>query len=232
VARCWRDGRVLLAGDAAHQTPPFAGQGMCSGLRDAANLAWKLEAVMGGWAGEALLDSYQPEREPHVRSMIELAIGMGRLVCTLDRGSAAARDAGMLAQMASGAPALPPQRPAPFSEGCVLSGSPAAGTLFPQPTSGAGPTRLRLDDVLGGPAWLISRSRVPGAPTGVEPTDLDMGAIAPFRASLDAWFADHHVEAVLVRPDRYVFGAGAPDTLLDAWTSALGVAPPNQEAKA
>ena len=66
VAQRWRRRRVLLAGDAAHQMPPFAGQGLCSGVRDAANLSWKLAAVC--WGGPAsLLDSYQVEREPDVR---------------------------------------------------------------------------------------------------------------------------------------------------------------------
>ena len=104
VAEHWRAGRVLLAGDAAHQTPPFAGQGMCSGIRDAANLAWKLEAVLAGEADAGLLDTYQPEREPHARALIELAIGMGRVVCALDRQAAAARDRDMLARRAAGAP--------------------------------------------------------------------------------------------------------------------------------
>ncbi|MFZ3008701.1 MAG: bifunctional 3-(3-hydroxy-phenyl)propionate/3-hydroxycinnamic acid hydroxylase, partial [Phenylobacterium sp.] len=104
VAHRWRSGRALIAGDAAHQTPPFAGQGMCSGLRDAANLAWKLEAVLAGQAADTLLDTYQAEREPHVRAAIELAIGMGRVVCLLDREAAARRDAGMRAARANGAP--------------------------------------------------------------------------------------------------------------------------------
>ena len=104
LANQWRSDRMLIAGDAAHQTPPFAGQGMCSGLRDAVNLAWKLEAVLSSAASEDLLDTYQLEREPHVRSAIEMAIGMGRLVCTLDKNVAAARDAGMLAQQKAGAP--------------------------------------------------------------------------------------------------------------------------------
>ncbi|HRD27952.1 MAG TPA: bifunctional 3-(3-hydroxy-phenyl)propionate/3-hydroxycinnamic acid hydroxylase, partial [Caulobacter sp.] len=102
IAEQWRKGRVLLAGDAAHQTPPFAGQGMCSGLRDAANLAWKLAAVIKSGADESLLDTYQTEREPQVRGVIELAIAMGRVVCITDPAAAAQRDAGMLAQRAAG----------------------------------------------------------------------------------------------------------------------------------
>jgi 3-(3-hydroxy-phenyl)propionate hydroxylase len=80
VAPVWRRGRVLLAGDAAHLTPPFAGQGMNSGIRDAHNLAWKLAAVVGGRAGEDLLASYEVERRSHVWSMIRLALAMGRVM--------------------------------------------------------------------------------------------------------------------------------------------------------
>jgi len=222
VADRWREGRVLLAGDSAHQTPPFAGQGMCSGLRDAANLAWKLKAVLDGAAGEALLDSYQAEREPNVRGYIELAIGMGRMVCTLDPAAAAARDAQMLARLDAGAPPLPPLRPAPMTDGCVLPGAPGAGELFPQP----GSAEYRLDDVLEATApngaWLIGREALPAAPAGVLALGLDVPTLVPFRADLTAWLDAHGVEAVLVRPDRYVFGAGSPSVLLEAWTTALG----------
>lgn len=92
IADRWRKGRVLLAGDAAHQTPPFAGQGMCSGLRDAANLAWKLAAVVKNGAPDTLLDTYQPERAPHLRATIQMAIMMGRMVCTTSKWSAFRRD--------------------------------------------------------------------------------------------------------------------------------------------
>jgi 3-(3-hydroxy-phenyl)propionate hydroxylase len=102
VARQWRSGRILLAGDAAHQMPPFAGQGMCAGVRDAVNLAWKLCAVVRGEAAPALLDTYQLEREPHVRAVIEIAIAMGRVVCLLEPAAAAARNAQMLARKAAG----------------------------------------------------------------------------------------------------------------------------------
>ena len=80
VAERWRQDRLFLAGDAAHQMPPFMGQGMCSGIRDAANLAWKLEAVLRDGAAGSLLDSYEVERRPHVERCIELSIEAGRLL--------------------------------------------------------------------------------------------------------------------------------------------------------
>ena len=224
VAEHWRAGRVLLAGDAAHQTPPFAGQGLCSGVRDAANLAWKLEAVLNGEADARLLDTYQMEREPHARALIELAIGMGRVVCTLDKGTAAARDQNLLAQRAAGA-APPPIRTAPFTDGCVLAGSPGAGELFPQPTSGRGQRRLRLDDGLGEGPWLIST--MPTGAAGPTTRHLDEPMLAPFRADLLRWFEARGAEAVLVRPDRYVFGTGEPMALAAAWRAALRVQPAN-----
>ena len=227
VANRWRAGRLLIAGAAAHQTPPFAGQGMCAGIRDAANLAWKLDAVLGGAAADALLSTYQAEREPHVRAAIELAIGMGKVVCTLDPDAAAQRDATMLAAQARGASPLPPMRPTPFTAGCLIAGSPGAGALFPQPTAGEGAARLRLDDRLGDEAWLIARARVGGTANRVRLVGLDAEEVAPFRPALLAWLdQQHRAEAVLVRPDRYVFGTGEPRALLDAWRESLSPAAP------
>lgn len=220
VAERWRAGRVLLAGDSAHQTPPFAGQGLCSGLRDAANLAWKLKAVLDGAADEALLDTYQAERDPHVRALIALAIGMGRMVCTLDATAAAARDAQMLESRKAGAAPLPPLQPGPFEAGCILAGSPAAGALFPQPCAGEGSARVRMDDVLGEGPWLIARGAAPSAP-GLAAWSLDDPRLAPFRDRLAAWLDAQGAAAVLVRPDRYVFGSGEPAALAAAWASAL-----------
>jgi 3-(3-hydroxy-phenyl)propionate hydroxylase len=221
MANRWRDRRALIAGDAAHQTPPFAGQGMCSGIRDAVNLAWKLAAVISGGAGEALVDSYQLEREPHVRAAIELAIGMGRVVCTSDPQAAAARDARMLAQREGGVPVLPPITAASFAAGCILAGAPGAGSLFPQPIHGEGPGRVRMDDVLGAGPWLIARSSAAVWNATVEVFVLTADYLAPFRSALTAWLDSHDAEAVLIRPDRYVFGAGPAATLLAAWSKAL-----------
>lgn len=76
VAERWRDRRVLIAGDAAHMTPQFMGQGMSSGIRDAYNLAWKLEAVVSGRLGDRVLDSYERERKPHAKEMIDISVAM------------------------------------------------------------------------------------------------------------------------------------------------------------
>lgn len=206
IARDWRRGRVLLAGDAAHQTPPFAGQGLCSGLRDAANLAWKLAAVTKGEAGEDLLETYQPERAPNLRAMIDMAIMMGRTVCITNRFSAMIRDAkfrvaGMLGLLPSGTPDYPP-----IASGMILAGTPAAGSYFPQPVT---PDGARLDDVLGIGHWLIERKRL------AEPL------LAPFADAIGKWLDRAGAEAVLVRPDRFVFGTGAPADLVAAWQRGL-----------
>ena len=212
VAKTWREGRVLLAGDAAHQMPPFAGQGMCSGLRDAANLAWKLAAVLEG-ADATLLDTYQSEREPHVRAFIELAIHMGRVVCTLDPAAAAARDAAMLAGPKAAAPMPSPV----LGPGCLKAGAPAAGGLFIQSwADGQG-----LDDLLGPGPWLIARDGGLHAP-GVKTVRLSDPALAGHREPLTRWLDDHAAAAVLVRPDRYVFGAGDPAALVEAWRAPFG----------
>lgn len=222
VARTWRDGRVLLAGDAAHQTPPFAGQGLCSGLRDAANLAWKLGAVLRGEASASVLDSYQIEREPAARAVIELAIAMGRVVCATDPQVAAERDARMMAQAASGVRPMPPAAGGAIAAGLILAGSPGAGELFPQAWAEPG---LKLDDVLGPGAWLISRRGVPEARGGSVATiglALDDLRISPFRAEIERWLSARGAEAVLVRADRHVFGTGEASFLVEAFRMAMG----------
>ena len=86
VAERWRgcpDGRVLLAGDAAHMMPPFMGQGMCSGIRDAANLSWKLAEVISGQAPAELLDSYEGERAVHTAAVIEMSVQAGQTLARL-----------------------------------------------------------------------------------------------------------------------------------------------------
>ncbi|MBL6940285.1 MAG: bifunctional 3-(3-hydroxy-phenyl)propionate/3-hydroxycinnamic acid hydroxylase [Alphaproteobacteria bacterium] len=214
VAKHWRKGRILLAGDAAHLTPPFAGQGLCSGMRDAANLAWKLIAVSRN-ADDSILDTYQTEREAHVRPIISLAMMMGRTVCIADPAAARARDEQMLAARAAGsAPDGAVSNP-PLGPGIMMLGCSEAGSYFPQVVAADG---TRLDDILGSGAWLIGRG-AGGTPrrTALKSIDLAEPRLAPFGSQLDTWLAKHNADAVLVRPDRYVFGTGAPESLMRAW---------------
>ena len=204
IAETWRKGRILLAGDAAHQTPPFAGQGMCSGLRDASNLAWKLAAVIKG-APDSLLDSYQPERAPNLRATIQMAIMMGQTVCITDPEMAAQRDAQMLAARSAGQSPDGTVAYPPISSGLILEGTPAAGAYFPQPNI----DDARLDDVLGTGHWLIDRAA------------LASGGLRPFANALKSWLDAADAEAVLVRPDRHVFGTGEPDRLAGAWHAVM-----------
>lgn len=204
IAEQWRKGRILLAGDAAHQTPPFAGQGMCSGLRDAMNLAWKLGAVLRG-APDALLDTYKQERGPNLRATIEMAVMMGRTVCITDPAAAAVRNEQMLAARAAGMSPDGHVAYPPIMEGAILIGSAGAGSYFPQPVMDG----QRLDAVLGSGSWLLDRERL-AAPD-----------LAPFREVLEGWFDSHKAEAVLVRPDRHVFGTGSKEALAASWQALL-----------
>jgi 3-(3-hydroxy-phenyl)propionate hydroxylase len=208
VAQSWRDRRILIAGDAAHQMPPFAGQGMCAGIRDAQNLAWKLAAVSAGDAPPGLLETYQAEREPHIRHIIETVIAMGNIICLRDPAAAAGRDAGMLAQRAAGA--QPVSMDWPDLRGGCLTETPGAGALFPQ-TVAAG---TFMDDAFGPGWWLIGEALPDTAPPGLTPIPLASPPAQPYAPALRAWLARHDAPAVLVRPDRFVFGTGAPAWLL------------------
>ncbi|MEV5161643.1 bifunctional 3-(3-hydroxy-phenyl)propionate/3-hydroxycinnamic acid hydroxylase [Streptomyces sp. NPDC053728] len=158
----WRSGRLLVAGDAAHVMPPFVGQGMCSGFRDAANLAWKLNLVLGGLADEELLDTYAVERSAHVRPAIETSIALGNVICQTDRAAAAGRDAFMLAarmRARGGRDQATPDGPKladSLSGGFLRTGAAAddgtprsAGQLVPQAEVVRGGSRGLLDDVVG-----------------------------------------------------------------------------------
>jgi len=173
MAERWRGGRVFLAGDAAHLTPPFAGQGMNSGVRDAHNLAWKLAAVVSGQLGDGLLDTYEAERRDHAADMIQLAIRMGYVMMPRNRVQAfAARTffrALALYPAARSYFAEMKYKPKPrFHRGFLLD-APAArdpkrsllGKLFPQAAVMTGDGLRYLDDVLGDGFALLAP---PGTP--------------------------------------------------------------------
>ena len=215
-AEQWRAGRVLLAGDAAHQMPPFAGQGLGAGLRDVTNLAWKLDLVLDGRAPAALLDTYMTERVPQVRSVIDLSMELGKIICVPDPDEAAARDEAMCAGVVEGQLAEVPDLPG-IADGCCHFGSPHAGALFVQGVVHDGARRARFDEVVGAGWRLVSR-----ADAAIELDDdlaawfaglggqcVSVGArgdLEDVDGTYAAWFAVHDAVAVLQRPDFYVYG--------------------------
>ena len=134
VAREWRRGRAFLAGDAAHQQPPFTGQGMCQGIRDAANLSWKLHYVLAGKAKERLLDSYELERREHAKKLITVVKDIGSVICERNVDKARARDRWHLAEAGGNVVTVPRQHLIPPLKGGFLSSREHAanGTLFPK----------------------------------------------------------------------------------------------------
>jgi 3-(3-hydroxy-phenyl)propionate hydroxylase len=161
IAGAFRRGRFLLAGDAAHLMPVWQGQGYNSGIRDAANLGWKLAAVVTGYAEDALLDTYDVERRKHARAMIDLSTMVGRVISPTNRRVAAARD--LLVRSASIVPSLKRYvlemrfKPMPrYEQGAVVHSDPRrtdspVGTLFVQPRVDTREHQnVLLDDVLGG----------------------------------------------------------------------------------
>lgn len=232
TAAHWKQHRVFLAGDAAHQMPPFAGQGMCAGLRDAANLAWKLDLVLDGRADPSLLDTYDLERRPNAAAAIEFSVELGKVICVSDPVEAAARDEAMAAGVdgVSDAPALPG-----IADGLIADESPGAGALFPQAALHDG----WFDDVHGA-GWRFvtidaSPSEMPDRPVpdrpAPDPVALDAAVVDWFRSiggavvavpddgEIAAWFADHGARWALQRPDFHLYGT-APDA--DAATHLLG----------
>jgi 3-(3-hydroxy-phenyl)propionate hydroxylase len=206
VAGPWRRGRVFLAGDAAHLQPPTHGQGLCSGIRDAVNLGWKLAAVIHGLARDELLDTYEHERRAHAVAWIKIATEISEMMNTLDPEVAAQRDEHMLAQMtpAAGTP-TPPLGPGMHGDAGIdpptairsAQGMLSDGTL--------------LDDVT---KWRFLVAAEPDVLAELPAADRalleDDGLVHVFsepRDELSHLLEQHGSHrALVVRPDRYVLG--------------------------
>jgi 2-polyprenyl-6-methoxyphenol hydroxylase-like FAD-dependent oxidoreductase len=212
----WRVGKVLLAGDAAHQMPPFAGQGMCSGIRDAANLAWKLDLVIGAVADPALLDTYSHERLDNVRAVIDFSMELGKVICVSDPDEAASRDEMMTATVDPDVLGEAPPLPGIPGTGVCAADSPGACALFIQGRVGVDGTPQWFDDVVGAGWRLVVMpdvqvderlaswfSTIGGRIVRVGPG----GDVDDADGSYASWFADHAVVAALQRPDFYLYGS-------------------------
>jgi 2-polyprenyl-6-methoxyphenol hydroxylase-like FAD-dependent oxidoreductase len=236
-----RSEHVLLVGDAAHLTPPFLGQGMCSGLRDAANVAWKLDLVLRGLASEQLLDTVDHERQPQNEAIIRLAVELGKVLCQLDPQTAAARDE----VLRQADPPPPPTLP-PLTGGALRAAGdadPLAGTLSVQGLVARAGRQGRFDDVIGRGFQLITAGGDPLAALDAERRrlvdllDMSVATLDPdvpngvrdLDGRLTGWLSEHGAHAVLVRPDFYVFGSAQTDealpALLDDLNSLLHLTP-------
>ncbi|MFG5778189.1 bifunctional 3-(3-hydroxy-phenyl)propionate/3-hydroxycinnamic acid hydroxylase [Comamonas sp. J-3] len=221
----WRKGRVFIAGDAAHLTPPFLGQGLCAGARDAVNLAWKLPLVLQGKASEQLLDSYASERIPHAQALIEGAVEYGHVICVRDPQQARQRDADMLSQGMRTLPSVP--RPL-LGPGVRSQGSALAGTLLPQFAVDNESRKPNLDRWLSGIS-LISQESSAAATEAAGPLGRQLGLTiisaqdtAPkTQAALLRWLQDNGCQHVLVRPDFYIYGSANSPAELQALLQQL-----------
>lgn len=223
-AETWRRGRVLLAGDAAHLMPPFAGQGLGAGFRDAVNLAWKLARVLDGSSEDAILDSYGPERTEHVKAFIDFSTSLGQVICLTDPDEAAERDERMMREWE--ARVEPPAPPRP-TLGTGAHAGPHGGTLSPQGRVGipGHEEPLRLDDLCGRRPVLVVRADALSAPQLREleraADDLDVAVIdlvtddstgaghVDVDGTYGAWLSGLGCAAALVRPDFYVLDTAA-----------------------
>jgi 2-polyprenyl-6-methoxyphenol hydroxylase-like FAD-dependent oxidoreductase len=226
VAATWWNGPVLLAGDAAHVMPPFLGQGLCSGMRDARSLFWRLDLVLKGDVGEDVFRDYEAERVRHVTAVIERAVALGKVVCVTDPAEAEKRDRGIREGSA------PPPPPFPYLTTGVLqeaardgASEAAVGRLSLQTIVGQGDALGLMDDLVPA-AWQVLVDGEP-PPLGREQQaflDALDARVIGFGASGEpvqdvsgkyaAWMRELGAKIVIVRPDFYVFAASSRlDTL-------------------
>jgi 3-(3-hydroxy-phenyl)propionate hydroxylase len=205
IAQQWRSGNIFLAGDAAHQAPPLFGQGLCAGLRDVANLAWKLDYVARGLADEELLDTYESERKPHATFWVETAAKQAVVIQTTDPEIAEGRDEYIRANPeASAEPTSPALGPGLHEAGR----DERAGRLSMQPILTDG---TRLDDLVGMHFLVVALREVYDAlpellkklldENGDVVTLLDPAKVGQLLDSV-------HAKAAVIRPDHYILGVG------------------------
>ena len=218
VAHQWRQGRVFVAGDAAHQQPPFLGQGMCQGVRDAVNLCWRLDAVLHHGASDTLLNSYGTERRQHVVDLTTRIKGIGAIITQRDMHKARERDAHLLAECGGVVKPTPRQDVQPALSAGLLDKRAHVfrGTIFPQPLlNQPNGQQVRMDDALGAGWRVVLSAQADDAFVQAcqhhhlpKLTLAQLGSpqFTEAEGVLSHWFQKADVKAAIVRPDHYVYG--------------------------
>lgn len=221
IAKKWRQGRIFMAGDAAHQMPPFLGQGMCSGIRDAENLSWKLAEVIQGRQSESLLATYQQERYAHTMELTRGAVTLGKLIQSQNRIIAGIRNWIFTNILSNSAILAVVQQKInhkiPFKKGFLGKKSHLSGQLFPQfdlHNLADGQT-LKSDDLIGNGWTVLSMIAMD---VSEKPAFLQLLCLStaplPWRTPavetqpMKDWMQDSQVDFVIIRPDKYIYEAG------------------------
>ncbi|MCM3584792.1 bifunctional 3-(3-hydroxy-phenyl)propionate/3-hydroxycinnamic acid hydroxylase [Mesobacillus maritimus] len=219
----WQKGRLMVAGDAAHLTPPFMGQGLCSGLRDSMNLAWKLDLVLNGKAEEKILETYTEERKPHNQTLVEAALYLGKMICITDPEAAAKRDEDFFSGSVPPFPDFPHLTEGVFCEN--EKGLSTGKLSFQSQVMYQGETGL-FDDVVGRGWMVIGFEEDPKKSLSQEQIDfvknlggqfmtvsstpsLEADHVFDVEGKYQQYFKETGFEVVVVRPDFYLYGGCA-----------------------
>ncbi|MGS0741080.1 bifunctional 3-(3-hydroxy-phenyl)propionate/3-hydroxycinnamic acid hydroxylase MhpA [Glaciimonas sp. GG7] len=219
VARCWQNERVLLAGDAVHQTPPFLGQGLCAAMRDIANLGWKLAyALQKPTQGAAVLGTYGPERIPHAHAFVALAVEVGRVIQITDTVAAAERDARLSTQATTFT--FPTPTLGPGLHRATLDRA-AVGKVAPQFEA---PDGRWSDDIAGSHYSVLLDAKLAAALDVSMRSRFDALGILVLQDLGERachWLGEQGASAAIMRPDHYVFDLCTSITELAASLDAL-----------
>lgn len=230
VADRWRAGRVLLIGDAVHLMPPFMGQGMCTGLRDAANLAWRLDRLLEGVSDAGLLDSFEAERSTQAEALVRMSVAAGEVSCTFDPAVAAARDEAFRNGTMPASPPIPG-----LTTGLLADlDDPLAGTLSPQGRVRVDGKIGRFDDLVGRGFVLVSTAPLETTLSSEELAILARLSVKTVTVdgAMDVdgtygrYFDNTDRVAILYRPDYYLFGSAVAPTDVGELVRRLGAALP------
>jgi len=221
-AQQWLKGRCMIAGDAAHLMPPFAGEGMCAGLRDAVALGWRLNAILDGTLSQDVLGSFESERIAHAKHYIQFSQDLGEIICIADPVEAAARDARMMADLAARDHAPITGDLVRLGPGVWCEDTHGAGELSPQGVVTFGGVTDRFDQAVG-TGWMVLAletgvdgilradqmqilEHLGGQTLSVGPEGHD---VVTTDAVYNDWLSRSGAPYVILRPDFYVAATAA-----------------------